>query len=298
MPPALGAAIGLGVRALLREGWLVAAGLAVGILRRLLAVPALAFAWGLLLEAAVLAARSRPLDLLAPVEGVLAAATSQRFLAIAAGLWLAGVLAGAALRLAFLAGAAPVLASAMARAPVGADGFAAGVAWGFPRVLGTALLGLAAELGGGGFAVVLALGAARITAASGHASPLLAAPVALALTLAVAVPIALSAAVDGAVARAAVTGEGPLVAFAAATRRFVNRPGAFVLGAITFAVVAGLATASVEATGNALTALADGASPLLLAGPGLLIAALATAVGAAVDLAWLGTVSALACAEG
>lgn len=297
MPPSLGAALGLAVRALLQEAWIVAAGLAVGVLRRLLVLAAAAFAWAILLEAAVVALRARPLDPTAPIAGVLAAATSPRFLAIVLGLWGAAVIAGAALRIAFLSGAAPVLAAAMAGVPAGAGGFVAGVAYGTPRVLGAALLGLAAELGGGLFALALALGAVRITAGAGHASPLLAAPVALALTVALAVPVALSVGVDAAVARAAVTGEGPLAAFAAATRRFLLRPGAFVLGALAFGLLGGIVPAAVEAMGDAITGLVAGAPPLVLAGPAVMVAVLAMTVAAAIDLAWLGTVSVLACGE-
>jgi hypothetical protein len=295
MPPSLGVALGLALRGVVREAWLVAVGLAVGVLRRLLVLAAAVYAWAFLLKAAILAVGARPLDPFAPLAAVLAAATSPRFLLVALGLWAAGVLAGAVLRVAFLSGAAPVLAAAMAGAPSGSGGFVAGVAYGAPRVIGAALLGLIAELGGGLFAVALVVGAVRVAGA--QASPLLAAPVALALTLALAVPLALSAGVDAAVARAAVTGEGPLQAFAAATRRFLRRPGAFLLGALGAGLAGATIPAAVEAMGDAIAGLAPRAPPSVLLGPTLMMATLALAVAAAVDLAWLGTVSVLACGE-
>lgn len=304
VPPALGPSIGLALRALRRQGWLVAAGLGVAGLRRLLKAPVLAVTWAMLARAAFLAARAAPLDPLAPVQGVLAALTSPRLLALVAGLWGAAALSGALLGAAFLAGAAPALAGAMSPepapgAPAGTARFAEGIAYGLPRVLATALLGLAAELSGALFAVALGMGALRVTeaAAGGAGSPWLAAPVALALTLAVAVPLALSTAVDAAVARSAVLGDGPLAAFAAATRRFVSRPGAFLLGAIAFGLAGLVATAAVEAIGGVTLGFAEQAPALLRAGPTLMLSGLVLLAAVAVDLAWLGTVSVLACGE-
>jgi hypothetical protein len=286
--------VGLAIRAVFREAWLVAPGLALAILRRLLSMPAHAFVWAIVLRAALLGMRERPLDPVAPLAGALAAVTSPRFLAIAAGLALASALASAALRILFVAGAAPVLAARMAGAPVGAAGFASGAVWGLPAVLATAALGFVAEVAAGGFGLALVLGVVSVSLSA--PAPLVAIPVALALTLAFAVPVAISAVVDAAVARAGVTGEGPLAAFAAATRRFVSRPGAFLLGALAFAFAGALAPAAVEALGNGFTALAP-TRPELLVGPGLMLAALAAAIAAVVDLAWLGTVSVLACGE-
>jgi hypothetical protein len=299
VPPTLGPALRLGIVALARERWLLALGLAAGGLRRLLSVPAVAFAWAIALEAAVLAGRGRPSSPLASLAGAAAAVTSSRFLGIAAGLWLAGALCGAALRVAYVSGAAPALAAAMGGGRWGADGFAASVAAGFPRVAATAALGFIAELSGGLFALALALGALRLLGA-GHApggAPGLALATALALTLAVAVPWALGAAADAAVARAAVAGDGPADAFAAAARRVLARPGSFLLGALLFGVAGAIGTAAVELLGEALAQALHGAGPAVLVGPGLLASVAALAVAALVDLAWLGTVSALACAE-
>ena len=52
MPPALGAAVSLALRAVWREAWLLAPGFLVTALRRALAWPALAFAWAVAVEAA------------------------------------------------------------------------------------------------------------------------------------------------------------------------------------------------------------------------------------------------------
>ncbi|MFY3746551.1 hypothetical protein ACOQFB_21765 [Anaeromyxobacter sp. Red801] len=298
MPPTLGSALSLGVRALAREAWLVAPGLAVAGLRRALGWPALAFAWGILAEAAFQAARAAPLDPVAPVRGMAAVAWAPRALAIAGGLWLAGRVAGALLRVAWLAGALPALGAAMRGERGGPDRFAAGVAYRLPRVLATALLGLVAEVSGGLFAAALALGTARLAGAGGGPGAVpLAAAAALALTLAVAVPVALSVAVDAAVARAALLDEPAGAAFAAAARRLLARPGTFVLAAIAFGIAGALAPAMVEGFGGALPGAAAAGPGLAVAGATLMLAVAATGVSAAVDLAWLGTVAALACAE-
>jgi hypothetical protein len=298
MPPSFGAALGLSLRALFREAWLVAAGVLVAGLRRALTWPAVAVLWGLLVQAAFLAARDRPLDPLAPVQGALDALGSPRLLAIVGGLWVAGALVGGALRVAWVAGAVPVLGGAMAEAPGGTDRFAEGLAYGFPRVLAAAALALVVEVSGGLFAAALVLGAARLgTGAPAVAPALLAGAIALALVLAIAVPVALSAAADAAVARAALRQEGPAESFAGATRRFLARPGTFVLAALVFGAAGLLAPASIRAFGNVATGFARGARPLLLVGPSLMMGLLALVVAAVLDLAWIGMISALACAE-
>jgi len=141
VPPTFGAALGLGLSAFRREAWLLAPGLAVAIARRALTWPALVIAWVLVARGAILSLSRSPLDPGAAAQGALATATSPRFLALVGGLWLAGLLCGAALRIVWLAGALPTLGAAAAGVG-GAPRFAAGVAYGTPRVLGTALLGL------------------------------------------------------------------------------------------------------------------------------------------------------------
>ncbi len=293
MPPTFGAALGLGISALRREAWLLAPGLAVGIARRALTWPALLVGWTLIARGALLALSEHPLDPRAVLEGAVATATSSRFLALVGGLWLAGVLCGAALRVVWLAGALPSLGGAD-----GAPRFAAGVAYGTPRVLGTAVLGLLLDLAASLFAFTLALGSLRITihAAGGHGSAPLAAGVAAALTLAIAVPLALSVVADAAVARAALRAEGPGAAFASAARRFLARPGTFVLAAMIFGLLGAVAPAMVEAFGGVATGFAAGTPAIVLLGPNLMLAVAGAAVAAAVDLAWLGTLAALVCA--
>lgn len=297
MPPPLFAALGLGLRALLREPWLVAVGLVVALVRRAALWPAWAVAGVLAARAALAALARSPLDPLAPVEGALSLLGAPRFLALVVGLWLAGLALGAALRVAWLSGALPALAGAMAGMPGGR--FAAGVAFGFPRVLATAALGLVLDLSGGLFGLTLALGGAAIsvrTAGSGG-SALLAAAVAAALTLAVSVPLALSVVSDAAVARSAAQGDPPGEAFAAAGARFLARPGTFLVAGIAFGLVGSLAPGAIEAAGGLVTGFAQGTSALVLLGPNLMVAVLAALVAAAVDLAWLATVAALATAE-
>lgn len=299
MPPTLGAALGLGLRAVVRAPWLLAVGLVVGLAGQLLLWPAWATAWAVLGRAAVLASETAPLDPLAPLRGVVAAANAPRLVATVAGLLLVGLLAEALLRVAFLAGALPTLAGAAAGAPV-APRFAAGVAFGFPRVLAAAVLAFVLRLGASLFALVLALASAWVTArlAGGGASPLLAAAVAAALTLAVGVPLVLGTVADASVARAAVLGDGPAQALAGAADRFAARPGTFALAALVFAV-AGIASAvSLRAAGAVATGFAgDTVHPLVTLGPMLMIGAAGAALAAALDLVRLGTIAALACAE-
>ncbi len=299
VPPALGSAAALALRAVWREAWLLAPGFVVTALRRALSWPALAFVWAIALEAGLEAAREHPLDPLAALSGAAAAVSSPRAVAIVVGLWLAGALAGGLLRVAWLSGALPALGGAMAGGAGGVDRFAGGIAGGFPRVLATAALALAARLGGALFALALALGALRITfaAVGGGGSPGLAAAVALALTVAVIVPVGLSAASDAALARAALRGDGPAAAFAGATRRLLLRPGAFLLGALVFGLLGALAPASVQTLGNAVTGFAAAAPPAVMLGPALLLAAGAAVAATALELAWLGTVATLACGE-
>lgn len=299
-PPSLAAAAGLSGRALARSGWLVAAGFAVALARRALLLPAGVVAWALVGQAVLLAGTRAPFDPIAPLEGALALATSGGFAALVGGLWLAGAVLGAVLRVTFAAGALATLGRDLSGQPHAPPRFAAAIAYHLPRVLGTAALAGAAELAGGGFALALALGAVRISvrAAGAGGSPWLAAPVALALTLALAVPLVLSVVADAAVARSALRGEGPASAVAAAGARILGRPGTFLLAAMLFGGTGALAASSVQAMGAALTGFAAGVDPTVMMGPELMIAAGAALVGAAVELWWLGTVAVLACHEG
>ncbi|MFO0581105.1 MAG: hypothetical protein U0229_02430 [Anaeromyxobacter sp.] len=296
MPPSLFRAMGMAFRAVTRSPALIAGGLGVALLSRALAWPVVAVGSALVAEAAMHALRARPFDPGAPVAGALAMLTSARFVLLVGGLWLTSLAARGALRVAFLAGAFPQLAGEMAGVP--GPRFAAGAAFGFARVLPAAALGFLADLTGTGFAAVLVVAALRI---AGHApqpgaAVLLAAATALALVLALAVPLALSGWSDAGVARAALRGEAPGQAFAAATRRFLARPGTFILAVLGFGIAGVIAPSTVQGFSGIATGFAPHANPLVLAGPSLMMGVLATVVTAAIDLGWLGTVAALACA--
>jgi hypothetical protein len=295
--PSLFAALGLSLRGLARSPWLVAAGMVTSLLGRALTWPAFAAGGALLAEAAALAARGRPFDPGAPVQGAFRVLGSPAFLLLVGGLFLCGLAARGLLRVAWLAGALPQLGGAMSGEP--SPRFAAGAAFGFARLLPTAVLGFALDLSGAGFSLGLALSALRVAARAAEqgGSPALAAATALALVLALLVPLALSVLADAAVARAALRGDGPLASFGGATRRFLGRPGTFVLASLGFGVAGLVGPAAIEAMGQVISSLAPGASPLVLAGPALMAAAAAALVSAAVDLGWLGTVAALTCAR-
>ncbi len=297
MPPSLPAAIGLGLRALRREPWLLPVGAVVAAARRAAGWPALAVAAIVVARAALGALAERPLEPGAALDAALSALRAPRLLALVAGLWLAGALLAAALRVAWLAGALPTLGGAMAGAGR-APRFAAGVAFGFPAVLATAALAFVAETAAALFSATLALAALRVAVQAAGGGAALAAAVALAATAAVAVPVAVGAVTDAAVARAAVLLEAPGRAFAAATRRFLARPGTFVLAALAFAVASAAGPAAVEAAGGIATGFAADAPAVLRAGPHLLVAAAALLAAAALDLLWLAAISALACAGG
>ena len=299
MPPSIAAATGLAVRALARNAWLVAVGFAVAAARRALLLPAGMVAWSLLAEGVLLSAARAPFAPEAALEGALSLVGSSAFLLLVGGLWLAGAVLGAALRVAFATGALASLGRDLSGQGDAPPRFAAAIAYDLPRVLGTAALAGAAEIGGTGFALALALGAARLSvrATVAGGSPWIAAAVALALTIAIAVPLVLSVVADAAVARSALRGEGPAAAVAGAGARFLGRPGTFLLAAILFGSVAAMAVASVQAMGAAVTGFAAGADPAVMVGPQAMIAAGALLVGATAELWWLGTVAVLACHE-
>jgi len=298
VPPTLGNALRLGVRGVARAPWLVAVGLLVTLVGNALLWPAWSTAWALLGRAALLAAGRAPFDPLAPLRGVASAATSPRFVALVLALLLGGAALGAAIRVAFVAGAVPTLAGAAGGDP-GTPRFAAGLAFGFPRVLAASMLALVMRAGAWLFAAGIGLGALRITAAAaeGGGSPLLAGAVTLALALAAFLPLALGAVADAAVTRAALLGDGPAEALAAAADRFAARPGTFVLAALLFAVAGTAGAISIQTVGSLATGFAGVVHPLVAAGPTLMVSAAGALVAAAVELAWLGTAAALACVE-
>jgi hypothetical protein len=298
-PPTLGAAIATGFRAAARQPWLLAVGLVVAGARRALGIPAVVVALVIVARAASEGLRAAPFPFGAALRAVADAVTAPRFLALVAGLWLAGALLGAALRVAYLAGALPTLAAGVNGQPAGPRRFAAGVAYELPSVLGAAALGFVADLAATIFGAAIGLGALRITvhAAQHGGSPLLAAAVAFAATLAIAVSLLVSVLADAAVTRAAIAGEGPVEAFASAAARVGRRPAAFLLAAVSFALLAAAGAASVQAGGSAFLGVVARAGPILI-GPQAMLATASALVAAAVDLWALGTIAALACADG
>ncbi|HET7826055.1 MAG TPA: hypothetical protein VFK90_12020 [Anaeromyxobacter sp.] len=296
MPPTFASAAGQAFRAAAHEAWLVPIGAVVGVARRLALWPALAVLAAAVVRAVLAALRASPFDPTSAARGALLALASPRVQAAAAGLALAGVLLSGALRVAWVAGALPALGLALSGAPR-APRFAAGVAYGTPRVLATALLGLAAEAGAFGFSVTLAVAAVEAAARlpRGAAGPAVAAACALALVLAAAAPLLASAASDAAVARAAIGGEGPARAFAGAARRLLARPASLVLAALAFGLAGVLAPLSVEGVGGVVLGFAQGVPRAVLVGPNLMVGGLAALAAAAVDVWWLATIAALAC---
>lgn len=102
---------------------------------------------------------------------------------------------------------------------------------------------------------------------------------------------------DAAAARCAILGEGAAQAFAGATRRLLERPGAFLIGGLVAALAGLAATAALQPAAGILGTLGGQLDGVALLGPRWMLATLAALAAAAVDLAWLATIGALACGE-
>jgi len=292
-------AIAMGARAVRRSPWLAAPGALVGFMRWALWWPAPLFALGIA-RAGLEARLSQGAEGAgAAMSGALRALTAPRSLAILAGLWLAGLLAGGALRVAWLAGALPTLGGTLACEGAPRPRFAEGLAYGFGPLLGTALAGFALESAAqlvalAGVAAVVAVGLHRTGGSAGVA---LAGLGAFALTVAVVLPLGAALVADAALARTALAGDAPLLAMRRAGGRVLLRPGAFLFSSLAV-WLAGLAIAgSVEAVGAAALGVTQGAPALLVAGPRLMASALAATLAAMVELWRVATVAALACGE-
>lgn len=299
MTPTLGFSVRLASAAFRREAWLAALGLLITGARRAASWPAIWAGWGLVLRAALAAAARQPLQLSAPFEAALAMATSSRFLGLVGGLWLAGAVLSGVVRVAWVSGALPVLGAAMAGEPQGSRGFVLGMTSGFVRVLPAAVMGFVLELSGALFALTLLLSAAVL---AGRGDSMLAglgmsAAVALALTLALAVPMALSTAADALVARSALVEERLGDTLAGVTRRFLARPGAFLLGALLFGALGVAVQVAVQATGGVAAGITSRAPSMASMGPQLMLGALSALLAGVVDLLWLGTLAVLSCGE-
>jgi hypothetical protein len=288
----------MGTRAAAREGWLLPVGALIALLRSLLAMPALAVGAVVVVRAADRAAAHDPRGPLAALEAVAALLTSPRFLALVGGLWLAGTLLAGLLRILFLAGALPTLGARLA----GVDAtrrFAPGVAWGLPRQVSTWLLAGAAELAAAGYLVVATSMAVRLAASSpaGQLRLALAVVGGAAIAIGFAGLLATRVLGDAAAARTAILGEGAAYAYAGATRRFLVRPGGFLLGGIAVGLAGAAAWGALRPAAGVVAAVHARVIDAVAVGPEMMLALLALLAAAAVDLAWLGTAGALACAE-
>lgn len=297
--PPLARSIRLALPAVGREAWLLPVSMLVSLARSAAIVPALAVAAFLPLQGALVAARSLPRSPWAPIEGGAAVLTSARYLALVGGLWMVGVLLAGLLRVLFLAGALPTLGARLA----GDDSprrFATGVAWGLPRQLGTWILAALVELAAAGYALAVAVATVLVGGGSlNQRHPLVLASAAAAM-LALAVGGLLFARVlgDAAAARTAILGERPAEAFAGAARRYLARPGAFTLGGVAALLAAIAATMALQPAAGVVAAIAQRVHAAVGMGPHLMVAVIAALLAAAIDLAWLATVSVLACGGG
>jgi hypothetical protein len=291
-------ALAMGARATGHGSWLVAPGLLVAFLRVAVGWPAPIFALALArsgIVARLHAAGVRPAALLA---GAVEALTAPRSLFILAGLWLAGLLASAALRVAWVAGALPTLGRDLARSPSDRSGFAEGLAFGFAPMLGTALLGFVLEMAAHVYAWCVYLASILVALRGGGERPVLAALLgAVALTTAIAAPMVASLVADAALARNALSGDAPSRALAEGGRRVLARPGAFLLSAFVLGVAAVVVLGSARTMETAVLGFASGAPPLFALGPRLMATTLAAALATMLELWRLATVAALACAD-
>jgi hypothetical protein len=289
----------MGARAAGRSAWLVAPGLLVAMLRAALAWPAWLFAVGMARAGIAARLASGVQSPGAVLSGALQALVAPRSIWILAGLWLAGVLASGALRVAWVAGALPALGEDLANAPERRPRFAEGVAFGFAPLLGTALLGLALELVADLYALAAFLVAVLVAwhpVGAARALPL-AALGAMTLTSAVVVLVAASVAVDAALARTALAGDRPARALAEGVHRVLVRPGAFLAAGLALSVASAVVLGSAQAMEAAALGIARGAPVLVVLGPRLMASVFGAALSSLLDLWRLGTVAVLACGD-
>ncbi len=288
----------MGARASGRSSWLVAPGLLVAFLRTALGWPLPFFALALAGAGVSSRLQHESLRPVAVVASAVEALTAPRSLFTLAGLWAAGILVAAVLRVAWMAGALPALGVHLARNPRPESGFAEGVAFGFAPMLGTAALGLVVELTAQVYAWCVYLSAALVALRGGGGQPTLSALLAAAaLVTAVAAPIFASLVADAALARNALAGDTPTRAIAVGARRVVLRPGAFVLSTFVLGVAGTVILGAAETMETAVLGVAGGAPHWLALGPRLLATTIAAALATLLELWRLGTIAALACAD-
>ncbi|HTP25713.1 MAG TPA: hypothetical protein VMK12_08645 [Anaeromyxobacteraceae bacterium] len=280
------------------SAWLTAPGLLVAFLRSAFFWPALLFALVIGRDLIVTGLAERAGDVPGLWSGALGTLPHGPSLFILAGLWLAGLLASSALRVAYLAGALPVLGLALSRREP-CPRFAEGLAFGFCPLLGTALLGFLVELGAQLYAwsVFLAAGLLALSGIpAGRALPLSLLG-AVALASAVAVPVAASLLADGALARTALAGDGPVAALLEALRRVALRPAAFLAAALALGVASFALLGSAQALETGALGIASGAPPIVALGPRLMASVLSAALAVLLELWRLGALAALVCCE-
>ncbi len=299
MASTLGEALRLGWTGLARQRWLVAVGLLTTLLRRALGIPAAAVALLLLARGAWQAHQLAPYSGEAPALGAAWTVAQPRVVGLVVALSACAALLGWLLRLLLLAGALPTLAGAMADGDDRAPRFAAGVAWGLPRLLPTAALALALEWTGQLFLAGVAWAAVQVTAAAAGSGRVgLAAAVAAALVVALLVALLTSAVADAALVRTAVRGDGPVEAILQAASRVLARPSVYLLAMLLFGALSLAAGAVIQSFGGLATGFAAGAPALVTLGPALMLAALVTTASAGLELWWLGSLVVLTAREG
>jgi hypothetical protein len=290
-------AFGAGARAAARSAWLAAPGTLVALLRG-------ALAWAAPLTALALARAGAEARVAAgegvrgAIAGAALALTAPRAVAILKGLAGAALLLGFTLRAAWIAGALPVLGGELAAAPA-ARRFAPGLAFGFARVLGTALLALLLEVAVQALALAWVVGTLVISARRfGGGAPFV--PAALVAGSCLAAVLALTVVpviADAALARAALAGDPPARALWRAALRAARRPAAFLALALALGLGALIVAGSLQLASSAVLGFTRGAPALVLAGPQLMASAAAAAVGALLELWRLASVAVLACGE-
>jgi hypothetical protein len=295
----VGQALGAGLRAVARQLWLAPVGMAVGLAQGLLLLPATAFGSVVAFLALRSLAERTPPPGPAPEEALrwlAAMARSPRFLGIAVGLWLAGTLLWAALRVAWISGAMPVLARELAGGQGGETEFPPGAAYRSGSVLVTATMAFLLDLVAQAMLVAVAGGALALAAPARRsgAAGTLALVAASAGVAAVFLAATLSVLGDAAVARAALSGEGPARSLWRSARALLRRPAAFVAAALGVLVATAVAVGSVQGAFGALAGSLGRAPRLLFLAPELLLWALVALVAAAAELWRLGTLGALA----
>lgn len=275
----------MGARATGRSAWLIAPGLLVALFRLLLGWTPPIVAIGMILASGDL--HDDPLAL--PVDA--------RSIASLAGVWLSAFLLSGGLRVAWMAGALPTLGGELSSGD-GRFRFASGFAYGFMPMLGTALLAYLLQLASQLFAATVLLGTIVLIVRGSAANPVLVSfLMAGALTAAVLGLVIASLGGDAALARTALSGDGPSRALAQGLRRIVRRPGAFLLTAIALGVAASALVGSARAVETLVIGFTRDAPLLVALGPRLLAAVAGGALVAVVELWRLGAVAALACGE-